>query len=136
MQLPLLSTPGFLPKIPNLKNVQQNRVRDIQQIKNNSSIQKPVGTNIKVCTRIRPLLPFEIQRGDKSSVIWKSDTQLEVRKTDGSRTFSFDLIHSDNACQSDVFEKSNVPAVLDSVLDGFSATILAYGQTGSGKTFT
>jgi hypothetical protein len=37
--------------------------------------------------------------------------------------------------QQDVFDVVAVP-VVDSVLDGYNATIFAYGQTGSGKTFT
>ena len=38
--------------------------------------------------------------------------------------------------QEETFEKSGVKALLDSALDGFSATVFAYGQTGSGKTYT
>lgn len=37
--------------------------------------------------------------------------------------------------QQDVFDVVAVP-VVESVLDGYNATIFAYGQTGSGKTFT
>jgi len=35
-----------------------------------------------------------------------------------------------------VFSKSKVNELIDSALDGYSATIFAYGQTGSGKTYT
>lgn len=36
----------------------------------------------------------------------------------------------------EVFHTCGVPDILDSALDGYSATIFAYGQTGSGKTYT
>jgi Cdc6-like AAA superfamily ATPase len=36
----------------------------------------------------------------------------------------------------EVFSACGVNEILDSALDGYSATVFAYGQTGSGKTFT
>ena len=36
----------------------------------------------------------------------------------------------------EVFQKCGVNELIDSALEGYSATIFAYGQTGSGKTFT
>ena len=41
-----------------------------------------------------------------------------------------------DARQKDVFNACGVPDLLNSALDGYSATIFAYGQTGSGKTYT
>ena len=38
--------------------------------------------------------------------------------------------------QHDVFSCCSVNELIDSALDGYSATIFAYGQTGSGKTYT
>jgi hypothetical protein len=38
--------------------------------------------------------------------------------------------------QEQVFNMCGVHELLDSSLEGYSATIFAYGQTGSGKTFT
>ena len=35
-----------------------------------------------------------------------------------------------------MFSTCNVNELIDSALDGYSATIFAYGQTGSGKTYT
>lgn len=35
-----------------------------------------------------------------------------------------------------VFQKCGVHELINSALDGYSATIFAYGQTGSGKTYT
>ena len=38
--------------------------------------------------------------------------------------------------QDNVFDKCGVHELIESALDGYSATVFAYGQTGSGKTYT
>lgn len=49
--------------------------------------------------------------------------------------FVFDRLFDDTAAQEDVYSKTTRP-LLDSVLDGFNATVFAYGATGCGKTHT
>lgn len=49
--------------------------------------------------------------------------------------FAFDRIFDDNATQTDVYE-GTTKHLLDSVLDGYNATVFAYGATGCGKTHT
>ncbi|KAK0712817.1 kinesin [Lasiosphaeria miniovina] len=49
--------------------------------------------------------------------------------------FAFDRIFDDNASQVDVYE-GTTKNLLDSVLDGYNATVFAYGATGCGKTHT
>ncbi|XP_043288523.1 kinesin heavy chain-like [Venturia canescens] len=49
--------------------------------------------------------------------------------------FSFHGIFNHDAQQQDIFESVARP-IVDSVFDGYNATIFAYGQTGSGKTYT
>lgn len=49
--------------------------------------------------------------------------------------FVFDKLFDENASQEDVYLKTTQP-LLDSVLDGFNATVFAYGATGCGKTHT
>ncbi|KAK0611763.1 P-loop containing nucleoside triphosphate hydrolase protein [Immersiella caudata] len=49
--------------------------------------------------------------------------------------FGFDRIFDDNASQIDVYE-GTTKNLLDSVLDGYNATVFAYGATGCGKTHT
>lgn len=49
--------------------------------------------------------------------------------------FGFDRIFDDNASQIDVYE-GTTKKLLDSVLDGYNATVFAYGATGCGKTHT
>ncbi|KAF4136141.1 Kinesin motor domain [Phytophthora infestans] len=52
-----------------------------------------------------------------------------------SRTFTFDRVFGEDACQNDVFEVVGAP-ITRACLEGYNGTIFAYGQTGSGKTFT
>lgn len=51
------------------------------------------------------------------------------------QTFAFDRVFDDNTTQEDVYEATTKP-LLDSVLDGYNATVFAYGATGCGKTHT
>ncbi|KAK6386931.1 tubulin-dependent ATPase kip3 [Exophiala oligosperma] len=51
------------------------------------------------------------------------------------QTFGFDRIFDENASQGEVYESTTRP-LLDSVLDGYNATVFAYGATGCGKTHT
>ncbi|PYH84064.1 kinesin family protein [Aspergillus uvarum CBS 121591] len=51
------------------------------------------------------------------------------------QTFAFDRIFDQNASQGEVYE-STTRGLLDSVLDGYNATVFAYGATGCGKTHT
>jgi len=53
-----------------------------------------------------------------------------------NKQFTFNAVLNDSARQMDVFQKCGVHELINSALDGYSATIFAYGQTGSGKTFT
>lgn len=49
--------------------------------------------------------------------------------------FTFDHVLDENSTQLTVFELTTRP-LIDSVLDGFNATVFAYGATGCGKTHT
>ncbi|PGH01080.1 hypothetical protein AJ80_09063 [Polytolypa hystricis UAMH7299] len=51
------------------------------------------------------------------------------------QTFMFDRVFDENTTQGDVYE-STTRSLLDSVLDGYNATVFAYGATGCGKTHT
>lgn len=51
------------------------------------------------------------------------------------QVFAFDRIFDDNSSQNDVYE-GTTKNLLDSVLDGYNATVFAYGATGCGKTHT
>jgi len=49
--------------------------------------------------------------------------------------FGFDKVFDENVSQQEVYE-ATTRGLLDSVLDGFNATVFAYGATGCGKTHT
>lgn len=49
--------------------------------------------------------------------------------------FVFDRLFDEDASQNDVYQSTTRP-LLDSVLDGYNATVFAYGATGCGKTHT
>ena len=51
------------------------------------------------------------------------------------QTFGFDRVFDENTTQGDVYE-ATTKNLLDSVLDGYNATVFAYGATGCGKTHT
>jgi kinesin family protein 18/19 len=51
------------------------------------------------------------------------------------QTFAFDRVFDENTTQDEVYESTTRP-LLDSVMDGFNATVFAYGATGCGKTHT
>ncbi|GMH54519.1 hypothetical protein TL16_g01690 [Triparma laevis f. inornata] len=51
------------------------------------------------------------------------------------QTFNFDHVFPSSTSQSSVYE-STVLELIDSVVDGYAATVFAYGHTGSGKTYT
>ncbi|CAN8101658.1 unnamed protein product [Discula destructiva] len=51
------------------------------------------------------------------------------------QVFAFDRVFDENATQTEVYE-ATTRSLLDSVLDGYNATVFAYGATGCGKTHT
>jgi hypothetical protein len=53
----------------------------------------------------------------------------------GVYSYAFDGVFPDTAAQADVYATAVSPLV-QSVLQGYNATVLAYGQTGTGKTYT
>lgn len=68
-----------------------------------------------------------IQRGAKS-------TGPNGRRSK-DQTFGFDRVFDENTTQGEVYE-ATTRNLLDSVLDGYNATVFAYGATGCGKTHT
>lgn len=53
-----------------------------------------------------------------------------------TKKWQFDGCLGPSVTQDQVMEKCQVRRLLDSVLEGYSSTIMACGQTGSGKTYT
>ena len=51
------------------------------------------------------------------------------------REFTFDHVFNEGSSQSQVFEQTCKPLVMN-VLNGYNGTYFVYGQTGTGKTYT
>ncbi|KAF4971233.1 hypothetical protein FZEAL_9901 [Fusarium zealandicum] len=64
-----------------------------------------------------------------------SRSVLPSSKKVKDQVFAFDRVFDENTTQSDVYE-GTTRSLLDSVLDGYNATVFAYGATGCGKTHT
>jgi hypothetical protein len=56
-------------------------------------------------------------------------------KRSKDQPFTFDRVFDDNTTQAEVYE-ATTKTLLDSVFDGYNATVFAYGATGCGKTHT
>jgi hypothetical protein len=98
---------------------------------------------ISVIVRIRPFLIHEL--GEKTCIDVESNScvklvlppQNSVVTHTTLFTFHFSSVFSEETTQEELFQKSNIINILDSViLEGYSASIFAYGQTGTGKTYT
>lgn len=103
---------------------------------NNFNSDDGAGEFVQVVCRIRPLLQFELSRGDEYCVKALDPQNLQLVKGATVKSFRFNRVVDEKASQSDVFHQCNVAKLLNSALEGYSATLFAYGQTGSGKTYT
>ena len=107
---------------------------------------------LSVFVRVRPLLASERSTEEDSRVVTvledtmvvfdpKDPNDAKQRRYDhGSRRnkemrYQFDRVFDSDATQQEVFELTAAP-LIESVINGFNATIFAYGATGCGKTFT
>lgn len=72
---------------------------------------------------------------EESPVHKFSRSVLPRSKKVKDQVFAFDRVFDENTTQSEVYE-GTTRNLLDSVLDGYNATVFAYGATGCGKTHT
>ncbi|EHK24198.1 uncharacterized protein TRIVIDRAFT_146529 [Trichoderma virens Gv29-8] len=72
---------------------------------------------------------------EESPVQKFSRTVVPCSKKVKDQVFAFDRVFDDNTTQAEVYE-GTTRGLLDSVLDGYNATVFAYGATGCGKTHT
>ncbi|KAJ2796724.1 hypothetical protein H4S07_006138, partial [Coemansia furcata] len=97
---------------------------------------------IRVCVRKRPLSSKEKDRGDKDIVaatgarslsVMEPKVKVDLTKYIEESRFVFDEVFSENATNTQVYERTAKPLV-SYIFGGGNATCFAYGQTGSGKT--
>eukprot|EP00960_Hanusia_phi_P054483 762672-Hanusia_phi.AAC.2 len=95
-----------------------------------------VAERCRVLVRFRPLPD---SNHSESPFMIRDDARVSVAPKDcctsDQSTYQFDRIFSPDATQEEVFQVVMKDSV-DSVLNGFNATVLAYGQSGAGKTHT
>ena len=88
---------------------------------------------VRVAVRIRPLLPREVLHNHQVCARVVPDTSHVMIGRD--KTFAFDHVFGRESSHDDLYEACVHPLV-ESLIDGYNATVFAYGQTGSGKTYT
>ncbi|KAM4576001.1 kinesin-like protein KIF27 [Odontesthes bonariensis] len=88
---------------------------------------------VRVAVRIRPLLPKEVLHHHQVCVRVVPDSAQLMLGSD--RLFSFDHAFGPTATQDEVY-LSCVQPLVESLVNGYHATVFCYGQTGSGKTYT
>ena len=93
---------------------------------------------VQVVVRCRPMNSRE--KEDKRTHIVGIDHQLSqvtLKSSDGAapRSFTFDGAFDETTQQRPFYDDACFPLV-ESILEGFNATIFAYGQTGCGKSFS
>ena len=94
------------------------------------------GERVSVAMRLRPMMPHESQRNDNSIISVADPTHVHLNLKSGAKQYRFNAVLPETTTQMEVFQKCGVNELIDSALEGYSATIFAYGQTGSGKTYT
>ncbi|KAM7392048.1 hypothetical protein PAMP_022691 [Pampus punctatissimus] len=88
---------------------------------------------VRVAVRVRPLLPKEVLHNHQVCMRVVPGSAQVMFGSD--RLFSFDHAFGPTASRDEVYE-SCVQPLVESLLDGYNATVFCYGQTGSGKTYT
>jgi len=96
---------------------------------------------VRVCVRVRPLLPHQQARGDKSTLLQLEPACVHLAQSKGGHaSYAVDAAAAsglgDTTAQASFYEQCEIDKLVAAVVDGFAATVFAYGQTGSGKTFT
>jgi hypothetical protein len=98
-------------------------------------------SNVRVVVRVRPMLPSEKRQDLATLLRTQDDNTIVLRHTQRrgqvmDKRFHFDGILDGKKNQMDTYNALKVDSLVQSVIQGYNATVFAYGQTGSGKTYT
>jgi len=85
---------------------------------------------IKTFIRIKPTA-----ENSKEAILFNAPEKGAKYLSLGLQRFQFDYILPSSSSQEDVYNNAVLPLV-NSVIQGYNATVFAFGPTGSGKTFT
>ena len=92
--------------------------------------------NIRVVVRKRPMSDSEKQNCKEAVTLDLAMGSVSVsHEVKDADQWTFDAVYDNTFKQEQIF-KAEVMPLIQSVLDGYNATVFAYGQSGSGKTFT
>ncbi|KFM24391.1 Xaa-Pro dipeptidase [Auxenochlorella protothecoides] len=121
---------------------QAKRLEELDRLYRDESLARKKAHNaledakgkIRVYCRVRPLLPFERERGQEMAVQLPDELTISLTYLEKKREYAFDAVFPGGTPQERVFEDTR--HLIQSAVDGYNVCIFAYGQTGSGKTFT
>ena len=122
----------------------QNTLITQQQQQQPPEPQYPQKSNIFVSVRNRPLSAKESEFSKTECLTIQNQNTLSIEnldvkqikaKTVKEQQYTYDLVFNKNSSQAEVYENTT-KILLNSILNGFNATVFAYGATGSGKTYT
>mmetsp|Transcript_27302 Transcript_27302/g.49084 ORF Transcript_27302/g.49084 Transcript_27302/m.49084 type:complete len:620 (+) Transcript_27302:1915-3774(+) len=106
------------------------------QVSGTTATEQEAGESVRVCLRLRPLNERERASGSGSCVSVLNPQQLQLDLKGQMKNFRYHQVMDETYTQGRVFSESGVHLLLDSILQGYAASVFAYGQTGSGKTYT
>uniref|UniRef100_A0A915JI18 Kinesin-like protein n=1 Tax=Romanomermis culicivorax TaxID=13658 RepID=A0A915JI18_ROMCU len=111
------------------------------------NVDQDVASHFKVAVRVRPLTNEERSNGD-TQVVYRVDEKMVILMDPGEdltdvlrqrrtkeKRYMFDVAFGPEAAQKEVYGNTTHQLV-ESILQGYNATVFAYGATGAGKTFT
>lgn len=98
------------------------------------SSQQSTTEKIKSYLRVRPLLSLEKEQYNEIKHLIINNS-ITIEQEEETKKFIFDYCFSTKSTQEEIFNITT-KATIESVIQGFNATIFCYGQTGSGKTHT
>jgi kinesin family member 5 len=99
---------------------------------------------VKVFIRLRPQFKNSYATNSEDSTncddvvdTFNTENNSVRLKIEGgvSKTYHYDGCHGPTSTQEEVYEASS-KSIVESVLEGYNASLIAYGMTGSGKTHT
>lgn len=97
---------------------------------------------VRVAVRVRPLLPFEVERGHTATklgvdseaglVSVTEDQESAIPGSSGAarRTFRFDAVVGEHVGQEGLYDAVGLREMISAALGGINVSVIAYGQTG------
>ncbi|CAF1072642.1 unnamed protein product [Adineta ricciae] len=95
---------------------------------------------VRVIVRCRPMNQRELDLNCQTIISMNTKiNQVLLENIEQSneppKQFTFDAVYAEDSITENLYAESVFPLV-ESVLEGYNATVFAYGQTGCGKSFT